>query len=442
MLKRASLLFLVAVLVISWCMPALAQEEAVVNNVTEETLLNLVKPYIKDPQKEISRGAFAQMLAKAANIPDEEIPEDIELPKDLNKDAEYAKAAVALLEKDILRGLPDGKVYLENPVKNMEAKVLIARVWEIPEKSNTQNTLDSQLLSWIESYFKDKNDKDLLKTQEAAKILADIFKSDEKAVSIVENSNEKSKDVKSLKVKGDMTLSLSIIPEIPELPTGISAKFSSKFSSDKKIHQTISTTVPIINESFTIDQYMDKDYIYMNVPEDEDITKWVKMKNPVSEIFDENFIAANQDILKNLDIKTPYTLLGTEEIEGKKMHKIVFYTRMADMSQFAKMFSGVMGAESQEMLEQAYDVIESMFAKGIIYIGAEDGLVHNAEVAYDITLGDLGLDSKEVPFKLDAIKTNVKFNYYDYNADIKIDIPEEAKDAEELETPAEDILEK
>lgn len=447
MFKRASLLFLVAVMVISWCVPALAQEEAIVNDVTEESLINLVKPYIDDSQSEITRGAFVQMLAKAANIPEEEVSNVENLPKDLKKDARYAKAVAALWEKGILKGAPDGKAYLDNPVKNIEAKIFIARVWDIPEKlifskeASAEKTLDLQLLSWIEEYFA-KIDKSTLKVSDAAKILSDIFKTDEKASTIVEDSNEKNKDIKSLKVKGDMTLNLVIKPEIPKKPTGINAKFNSEFSKDKKVHQVINTTIPLIDKPISVEQYMDKDYIYMNVPEDEETTKWVKMKNPISEIFDEKFIASNQDVLKNLDIKTPYSILGTEELEGKKVYKIAFYSRVADMSQFAKIFGNMMDAESQKMLEQAYDMIDSMFVKGIVYMGVEDELVYKADMAYSIVLGDLGLDNKEIPFELDSIKANMKFNYYDYNSDIKIDIPEEAKNAEEIIGGSTESLEK
>lgn len=445
MLKRVSVLFLVAVMVISWCVPALAQEE-VVKDVTEESLLNLVKPYVNDPQSKITRGAFAQMLAKAANISEEEVSDVENLPKDLKKDANYAKAVAALCKKGILKGASDGKAYLDNPVKNIEAKIFIARVWGIPEelifsKETNEKNLDSQLLSWIEEHF-NRTDKNTLKVSDAAKILSDIFKTDEKASSIVEESNEKNKDMKSLKVKGDMTLNLVIKPEIPEMPTGINAKFSSEFSKDKKVHQVIDTNIPLINQPISVEQYMDKDYIYMNVPEDEETTKWVKMKNPVSEIFDDKFIELNQDILKNLDIKTPYSLLGNEELEGRKVYKIAFYSRMADMSQFAKIFGSMMDAENQEMLEQTYDMIDSMFVKGIAYIGVEDGLVYNADLDYDIVLGDLGLDSEEIPFKLDSIKANMRFAYYDYNSDIKIDIPEEAKNAEEIIGGSTESLEK
>jgi len=79
--------------------------------------------------------------------------------------------------------------------------------------------------------------------------------------------------------------------------------------------------------------------------------------------------------------------------------------------------------EGLEMLEKS---AEDFSATVSMWIRKADMLIRNMEMSY--AFGDLG--------GMGSVETTMKAEYYDYNADIKVELPEEAREAKEFDSSA------
>lgn len=104
------------------------------------------------------------------------------------------------------------------------------------------------------------------------------------------------------------------------------------------------------------------------------------------------------------------------------------YARIDDFDQLLKKMS-VLGIQQDQSLEAVNNIIKSMSMRGINYIDVESGLPNKVNMNMVISLNEeIQQDS---PAIMKAMQMDMNYDYYDYNADIKIQIPEEAKNAEE-----------
>lgn len=434
------ILVVVAMLVI-WSVPAFASEEPLV---TQESLLGLVKPYVNNMNEEISRGAFSYILVNAANLSDKETVKDLTLPLDL-KDTWYKDAIVVLCGKNIMIGAPDGNTYPENPITVLQAKTLIARIFGIPDEvifetdSKGENDLEKRLYSYIEGYFKgDAESK--ISVNDAAGILSDFFGVDEEAKGIILRNEEVTDNAKSFRASGTMETELVLDQEIDELPSKMNFDFSLEFSMDNKIKQEITGVVPNLPMPLKMVQYMDKDYIYTMVVDEEGTPQWMKMKNFVSFAFDDEFMEAKKNETLNIDTDLPYKVLGEETIEGIKCYKLAFYTRIDDKDELLKIFDCMPGMDdaNKELMKESMDIIENLILKGIMYIGQEDDMLYRSEISYDIFFNEeLQTDS---PVKIKMMNYIMDITYSDFGEDIKIEIPQEAIEAEEIDLFGEGVF--
>lgn len=391
----------------------------------------------------LSRGAFAAMLVEAAGIPLEEIAEDAKLPQDLKPDTLYAKSVKALYDRNILRGSSD-KIYPDKAITGIEAMTFVARTLGISEnaiandvevKGLPKDHWGYAVYSWLVKDGLTLEDVDILKELDpemGAKFLVNIFGSDRKVKAMLEESNEKNKDIKSFRANGKMAIEVEMDgPEDlePDMPTKTKATFNSEFSNNT-IHQTVETLIPGMDETIKIEQYMDKEYIYTAIPEEDGEDKWMKMKNFMSTVFDDNFLSQQQALTKEFEELAHYRLLGTEKIDGKDCYKIAMYTRLDNVSKLLDKM-GIMGQQEKEAFKAANDILKGVSMNGFMYIGVDDKLVKKALINAVISMNVDG--QKENPVILKAMKMDMEYDYQDYNADITIEIPEKAKDAEVID---------
>jgi hypothetical protein len=443
--KKVSAWFLVLTVFFMFAGPAFAQENTVAEEPTRVSIsIESLLERAKVTDNNLSRGAFAVMLTHAAKIPAVEIKEGVNLPMDLNAENWYAGAIMALHDRNIMRGFAN-KVYPDAPITGIEAVALVARTMGIPEDVVAEGIQVNgikkehwgyELYSWMVKENLTSENIDIasnLEPETAAKLVVKVFGTDDQARSIMDEANEKNKDIKSFRARGDMALKLDMIGEdIPDLPMEFDVTYDMEFNREV-LHQKMNTGL------LGMEQYMDKEYIYSSTTTEEGETQWMKMKNFMPILFDENFLSQQQDWAKDIEDLTFYRFLGKESIDGKECYKIAMYARLDDFDQLLKQITAF-GIQEGQSLEAINNFINSMSMRGITYIDMESGLPNKVNMSMIISLNEeIQQDS---PTIIKTIQMDMNYDYYDYNADIMIEIPEEAKNAQELDferLPTEDL---
>lgn len=449
MYKKALVLGFILVLAFTMSMPALAQEAAntqEIQELTEDSVLGVLPESIES-NAALSRGAFAAMLAYAAGISPAKDINPGELPQDLEADAWYSAQIMALYKRNILKGYPDKKIYPENPITGIEVIALIARTLGVLEFSPARDvSLDGiqknhwgyTLYSWLEKEGLGFGIEDVtkpIKPDEAARILVYVFGTDKEAKAIVDEANARNKDVNSMRAKGTMSMNMNMATSDGSiLPVNTDATFNSEISKDMILHQTMEASVPNIASSgdaqkVVIEEYMDKDYIYLLTDGQDGQKKWMKMKNPVPMAFDKQFISQQQEMMKGFEGMVHYRLLGKETLDGREVYKMAVYSRIDDMVKLFDML-GSIGEQKKQTLGAANNIIKSIYMSGVMYMGVEDKLVYKAEIAAMISMDTE--KQKGSPVVISSMEMEASYDYYDYNADISVKIPDEAKNAEEI----------
>jgi len=376
------------------------------------------------------------MLVNAASLSYKEAEKSQPLPLDL-EDTWYKDSVVILWEKNIMKGAPDGNAYPENPITVKEAKTLVARTFGMPDQvifdaeGAAGSNLERELYLYIERYF-EVDDKSEISVKEAANILSDIFGIDEEAQEIILRNEEVTGNAKSFRASGAMEAELVYHQELEGVPTSMSYDFSMEFSADNKIKQEITTVLPGVSTPLKMVQYMDKDYIYTMLANEEGTPEWMKMKNIASFAFDDEYIQSQKNKTLNINTELPYKLLGEETVDDIECYKLAFYARIDDKEELLETFDSIPGMDdaSIEQLKQSLDIIENLILKGIMYIGQEDSLLYGSEISYDVFLNtEIQTDS---PIKIETMSCIMDIRYSDFGEDINIEIPQEAIDTEEI----------
>lgn len=454
MFKKAWIMGLILAVSLTMSVPALAQEPAQTQETQELTAESVLKVLpegsvdLSDSDATLSRGAFAAMLAYAAGISSNGDLDRSKLPPDFKPDAWYAGQVAALCENNILKGLPDKKIYPENPITGIEAMALIARTLGIPESSPAPDIkVDGiqeghwgyVLYSWLQKEGLALENIDPAKPinpDTAAKLLVNVFGTDREAKAIVDEANARNKDLDSMRAKGTMAMKMNMVaPDGSLMPVNTNMTFNTEISKDMVIHQTLETAMPDMNnadaaQTVTIEEYIDKDYIYMLVAGQDGQKNWTKMKNPVPMVFDKQFISQQQEMMNGFEGMVHYRLMGKETLDGKEVYKMAMYSRIDDILKLFDMLGSV-GEQEKQALGAANSILKSIYMSGIIYMGVEDGLVYKADMTATILMDTEKQEGS--PVAISSMDMEMSYDYYDYNADISINIPDEAKNAEELD---------
>lgn len=420
---------------------AMAKGEGGQQGLNAEAILRVVQDAGVDVSSEegLSRGAFAAMLTFAAGISEAEV-EPIPFI-DVNGDEWYFGAVGALHQAGILRGFPDGRLCGENPITGIEAAALLARTLGVMEVPDTEVEVEGiqrdhwgyTLYSWLISEGFQLNSDQLLRpisADTAAQFLAKAFYTDEEAKSIIEKSNKTGAKVKTFKVKGQMIMQIQMEGQDGETATvKPTASFNSQFSSEGIIHQVVEMSIPGVDTPLKIEQYMDKDYIYTNALDEDGKYVWLKTKNPFPQAFDQKYLSQQQDMMTGMDEVTHYRIIGKETLQDRDMYKIAIYSRFDDFSKIFDMM-GYFSPEEQQNLKDASRIFKNMFVRGTIQIDSKDFLVHYANLTITALMDPE--EQQESPQAVKSMVIEAFYDYYDYNVDADIQIPAEAKDAEEM----------
>lgn len=380
-------------------------------------------------QEALSRGEFASMLVEAGNMESNLPPADL------------------LVQKGIMKGYPDGKLYLDRNITRMEATALIAKTLGMAEAIappvegdvSLENHWGYTFYSWLEYFgLTDGNPKDILTKEEGSAILEKVFTSSPEATSLQEKAKEAAKGISSL--RSVFSGNMNIIPrpgaeeteEIPQI--SFQMKAVQEIVLPASMHQltTIIMNIPGAGEQeISSEVYLMDGKIYQQLPLGEaGETKWVLYPEELFPDLEQmmNLEGASTAIIEGMEDSLYCQLLGTSERNGEEVYKLATYGRVDDFDAFLEAMAGQLGSNRQllELLGQGMAIIDSLSFWCIEYIDADDYLTKSADMFLIITMAE---EFAGEPIPLEAFQMNIKIEELSYNEDIVIELPEEAENA-------------
>ncbi|MBC7075943.1 MAG: S-layer homology domain-containing protein [Syntrophomonadaceae bacterium] len=386
-------------------------------------------------QEGLSRGEFAAMLVEASGMGSDLPPADL------------------LVQEGILKGYPDGNLYLERGVTRVEAAALAARTLGITEGLGCPFEGDAALdeehwgytfCSWLSRFGIFEGEPDEMLTEEEGRaFLNRVFSTDPDVTLISDKVQENTKAVKTMRavVDGNMT----IIPRPGVEGTedlqqmDLYMRSVQEWVLPDNMHQstTIVTDIPGLGrQELSTDMYMVNGRVYQEIPVNIETgeTEWIRYPDGLFDL--EQFMnveEATEVIPEGLEDCFNSKLLGTREGE-EKVYEIASYGRVDDFSKFMEALAGQFDSSMQmsQLFEQGIAMIDSMSFWSIQYIGVDDFLTKSAEMFFVVNFAE---EFAGVTNPLKALQMRMTVAEYSYNGDLAIELPEEALDAPLLEIP-------
>jgi hypothetical protein len=389
----------------------------------------------------LTRGEFAALLVKAAELEGEGEPSDI------------------LMQKGIMKGVPGKGDDLARPIQRVEAAALIARTLGLADTTLPPENADIPLPSdhwaytayaWLSRLGIVSGDPfAVLSKEEGTSLVEDTFQTAEDVIAILEKSQAQFQAQATTSLRSVMDGTIRIIPrpgledDDQKILESISPKLNlvQEMVLPDKIHQvmTVQMTLPevgtqeMVTESYIVDGTM---YQKLPNPETGELS-WVKYPKtmlPDMQQLIEQAQQQTQIIPPGMEKSLFYKLLGTKEIDGEQVYEIAYYGKIDDINAFLSAALSSFG-DSQlmgEALSMATSMIDNVSFWGVSYIGVDDYLTRQADYGASVTYAQEFQD-EDIP--LEKIETFMTIKDYTYNEDIDITLPEEALAAPELELP-------
>ncbi len=388
-------------------------------------------------EKQLSRGEFAAMLLEAGGIESDLPPAD------------------QLVEKGIMKGYPDGMLYLEKGITNMEAVILAARtlgmVETIVPPQGGELTIAKDhwgylFYAWLNRFgLADGKPDEILTVEKGKDFLEKVFYTDPAAISIFEKSQEGIKNIKTLRSVFSSEINITARPgvegaeEVPEFDIVMKAVQEMVFPDS--LHQLSSTVVEIPGEGLqeiTTEMYLVNGKIYQKFPVNMETGEMQWMRFP-EELFPdlEQLMSAEEVatvVPAGFEKHLHNRLLGTVVINDEELYELASYGKVDDFSEFLEAVSGQFsgGQQIQQFLSEAMGMIDSVSFWIIQYIGAADYFTKSAEMFFVISFADEFLGT---PNPIETLQMKMKAEEYSYNEEIVILLPDEAVNAPLLDFP-------
>ncbi|OIQ54801.1 S-layer homology domain-containing protein [Neomoorella thermoacetica] len=417
--------------------------------------LRQVFPQAPAPGKTITRGEFAALLARAAGMQVKGNQADIQ------GDAWYSPAVMALKAKGVIRGYPDGGLHTDQPVTLLEAAVMVSRVLGLPDgvaAPEVKGSLGRESwgytpYAWLVRAGLLQPGQDasaVLTVDEGVAFLARVFGSDPEAEKIVQAAKQAQAKVKDLKFAGSMAISARLRPEAVGKVSGVSGvsmqgNIESEFSYPLSLHQKMDMTLNLPAEKtpgkdlapggkmqMTMEQYLVDGTMYQKVEAPGMAEpQWMKLpKNALPDL--EALVEQSRNaagLPPGLKDSFHFRYLGEGIENGHKVHRIAYYGRIDDWQALIKALPGGLTTEMEQALNQAGGVLKSISFWGVEAVGVEDNLTYASEMTSLVAFAD---KYQEEIVPLETMTINVKVTDYQYNSGVKIQVPAEALTAPEV----------
>ncbi|MEW6276382.1 MAG: S-layer homology domain-containing protein [Bacillota bacterium] len=418
-----------------------------------------VFPEPSTPGDQVTRGAFAAMLVKAANLP--AVDRQVYQAKDVDPASWFAPAMVTLKEKGIIAGYPDGTLRPNQPLTGVEAAALTARtlgLFKVPGEPQAgplaAGHWGSSLYNWLVNQglvSERSNPEDVLTVDEAADFLARVFGSDPQAVDIVEKSQKAQAALKAMRCTVNLEMMMqpraAMAGKLPQMKG--SGKISMEMVLPATMHQvarwrfTAAGTEQQIPE-VEVEQYLVDGKMYMKVTDPATgKAEWMRLPEgavPDLEALLKQNLEAQIGIPEELRPYLHYQLLGTAEKNGRQVHELGYYGRIDDLTAFFKaalpeaLRGSLGGPEFEQSLTQAGKLIKSISFWGREEIGADNFLPRAGEMKAVVSFNDR---FQEEAMPVELMEMYIRVQDYSYGDQIKITLPPEALRAEEMPGPQE-----
>ena len=386
----------------------------------------------------LSRGEFAAMLVEACKMESALSPADL------------------LVQKGIMKGYPDGELYLERGITRLEAVTLVAKTLGVSEFVVVEPA-DGELLlneghwgyafySWLDRFgLMEGNPEQLLTKEEGKAFLDSIFSSDPAALAKIEESQASTKTINTLRsvISGYVNMvprpGVEGAEEIP--PIAFQMRAVQEMIMPGTMHQTtvMETEIPEVGkQELATEMYLVDGKIYQKLPSNIETgeMQWVRYPEEMFPNLEQMMSAGDAASVtpSGLEDYLYYRLLGTAEMNGEEVYEIVTYGRVDDFTKFMEAAAGQLGSNQQiqGLLEMGVSMIESMSFWGIQYIGVQDSMTKSADMYFIINFAD---ELAGTPNPIEALQMKMKIEEMSYNEDLEIVLPDEARDAPLMEMP-------
>lgn len=387
----------------------------------------------------LTRGEFAAMLVKAAELEGDGEPSEI------------------LVQHGIMKGVPGKGDDSLRPISRVEAAALVARTLGLADATFPPDNTDIPLLpdhwaynayAWLARLGIVSGDPfAVLSEEEGTSLVENTFQTTEDVIAILQKSQAQlqAKETTSFRTVMDGQIRITPRPGVEgadQIPS-IAPKLHlvQEMILPNKIHQvmTVQMTLPeigaqeMVTESYIVDGTM-----YQKLPDPETgELSWVKYPQamlPDMQQLMEQAQQQTQIIPPGMEKSLFYKLLGTKEIDGEQVYEIACYGKIDDINEFLSAAMSNFG--DSELLGEAMGAASSMIDNlsfwGVTYVGVDDYLTRQANYGASVTYAK---EFQDEAIPLEKIEMLLTIKEYTYDENIDITLPEEVLSAPELELP-------
>ncbi|MDI6907853.1 MAG: S-layer homology domain-containing protein [Thermoanaerobacterales bacterium] len=429
--------------------------------VTEDNLFALM-PAGMNADGVLTRGDFAVLLNAAAEL--SAAPADTALPADIAPGSPAADAVKNLLAAGILRGYPGGGIGISQPVTRAQAAVFISRTLGLPTAVDPGTVAGLEGIkghwayrpyAWMvrEGLMDIGAPDEQMTVADGVALLAKVFGPVEKARQINEQSRVAQKDVKTMRMQGQMAIEMNMraIPDAG-IPAGMpqdlraTADISLEMNLEQGMHEAITMEIPVPEEKqplkVQVDYYYTSEGVYFNVTDPATgKSEWQKMPEGLmpdfTEMMKQSLAQTANPVPPEIEKMFYYRYLGEEQVNGRAVYKMSSYGQIRDFARFMDLFASQLGGQLNnqfnEMLKMTEALIEAMHISGVAYIDKETLVPLKMDML--LVMGFTPQFMGE-PNPMESVAIDYDLTFSDFNGEINIVLPAEAKDAPVMEMPA------
>jgi len=373
----------------------------------------------------LTRGQFFKQVTDYLNLSSSDA--NTPLPSDVPADSPYAASIRALIERHILDGYPDGTFRPEQTITKQEAGYVLARFLGLKDSEALEQLKEKFGISFGELTN--------VLPEEAKRAVESALNNDEAVKKWLLDSYAKQAEQQSYKARMDQDITVrlaGLAAAAGEMNTSVHSDVY--FNRTEGIYMRMQVAVPIPGQDQSIDmeQYWTPDGVYMKVPDASASgeAKWYNASKQMPYGFEElmklqeSSVSLNATLMNDLFF---YRDLGTQQTSSGTKRIIGIYGKIHDYADIVKSLQTALpDSELQSVLDEGALDDVSMSMNGTLWVDESTQLIEKTEAFLSIDYGP----SASLPFEgIDVIMTA---EYTDYNEPVSIDLPEEAKQAEEL----------
>ncbi|MTI81788.1 MAG: S-layer homology domain-containing protein [Firmicutes bacterium] len=418
------------------------------DDLSQGDLVNLLPD--KEANQKLTRAEYAVMLSQAAGLPESEV----DLPTDVPDDAWYVNGIKSLVGNDIMAGYKDGTIKPEKNISRVEVVVMLSRVLGLPGimaddvqiKGLENHAWAAGPYSWCvkEGFLSaEKSPSGIITAEEADKLLIGAFATDELGKEINTKVEEAMLDIKTMSLNGsmhmDMELTTEAAKEIPKeiSSMGIDAEIESKINIDQGLHQVMSIKLPKTTDvtlpEMKIEQYYTPKGMFMKMTDPSTGgSQWIKYPDGILPKYE---VMMNQQVnslvTKEMSQYLHYRVLDDIKVNDEEYYQLAFYGQINDFNKLMALMNQNMpnAINQNDMIQQTKGLIKSMSFMGTMTVTKDDYLPVSVDTKAIATFNSQ-FAGETLPFT--SIKYNYKVNYDKFNADVNIELPQEALESKDL----------